>query len=145
MLFARLLLPQGSAMQFSFRTLATFTALLCFVLAFVWGFLPDMLLSIWSVEYSGATGLVSRRSAVLFLALGVMFYRARRAPPSSTRRALSAGVVVGCFGLAALGLGEWLNGHAGPGILLAVIVEIALGLGFIRTRRIAIELAQTTG
>jgi len=28
-----------------------------------------------------------------------------------------------------LGFGEWLNGHAGPGILLAVLVEFALGLG----------------
>jgi hypothetical protein len=32
------------------------------------------------------------------------------------------------FGLAALGLGEWLYCHAGPGILLAVVVEFALGL-----------------
>ncbi|MFW0754297.1 hypothetical protein ACN1C3_06030 [Pseudomonas sp. H11T01] len=132
-------------MQFTFRSLATFTAALCFVLAIVWGFFPDVLLSIWGIEYSGATGLVSRRSAVLFLAFSVVFYRARRAPPSSTRRAVSTGMVVACFGLAALGLGEWLNGHAGPGILLAVIVEIALGLGFIQTKRIAIELAETTG
>jgi len=132
-------------MQFTFRTLATFTAVLSFVLAFVWGFWPDEWLSIWSVEYSSATGLVSRRTAVLFLALGVIFYRARRAPPSSTRRALSTGFVVGCFGLATLGLGEWLNGHAGPGILLPVVVELALGLGFIQTKRLSVEREETIG
>lgn len=132
-------------MQFTFRTIATFTSALCFVLAVVWGFFPDVLLSIWGVEYSDATGLVSRRYAVLFLAFAVVFYRTRRAPPSSTRRALSTGMVVACFGLATLGFGEWLNGHAGPGILLAVTVEIALGLGFIQTKRVLIGDTETIG
>jgi hypothetical protein len=132
-------------MQFTFRRLATFTTALCFALAIVWGFFPDVLLSIWGVEYSDATGLVARRNAVLFLAFAVVFYRSRRAPPSSTRRALSTGMVVACFGLATVGFGEWLNGHAGPGILLAVAVEIALGLGFIQTKRVRVADAETIG
>lgn len=130
-------------MQISFRTLSTFTAGLCFVLALIWGFMPDVMLSIWSVGYSDATGLVARRSAVLFVALGVMFYLARNASPSVSRNALSSGLMVGVFGLAALGVGEWLNGHAGPGILLPVAVEIALGLAFLQTQRITVELAKT--
>ena len=58
----------------------------------------------------------------LFLALGIMFYRARHAPPSDTRRAITTGFITGCFVLAALGLSEWISGNAGPGILLAVAV-----------------------
>lgn len=127
-------------MQLSFRTLSTFTAALCFVLTLVWGLMPDQLLAIWSIEYSSAVGLVARRSAVLFAALGVMFYLVRNEAPSATRSALSTGFIVGCWGLAALGFGEWLNGHAGPGILLAVGVELALGLGFFQTRRVSVEL-----
>jgi hypothetical protein len=46
--------------------------------------------------------------------------------------------------LAALGFGEWLNGHAGPGILLAVVVELALGLAFLQTKRVSMEL-ETVG
>ncbi|MFJ2362413.1 hypothetical protein ACIPIN_01620 [Pseudomonas sp. NPDC087697] len=130
-------------MQISFRTLSTFTAGLCFVLALIWGLMPEVMLAIWSVGYSEATGLVARRGAVLFVALGVMFYLARNTPPSATRSALSSGLMVGVFGLAALGVGEWLNGHAGPGILLAVAVEIALGLAFLQTQRIPVELAET--
>jgi len=42
--------------------------------------------------------------------------------------------------LAVPGFGEWLYGHAGPGILLAVGVELALGLGFFQTRCVSIEL-----
>ncbi len=131
-------------MQLSFRALSTFTAALCFVLALIWGLMPDRLLAIWSIEYSSVAGFVARRSAVLFAALGVMFYLVRNEAPSATRSALSNGFIVGCWGLAALGFGEWLNGHAGPGILLAVGVELALGLGFFQTRR-ASEAFETAG
>lgn len=122
-------------MQVSFRTLSILTATLCFVLALVWGLLPQWLLQVWGVDYSSATGLVSRRSAMLFLGLGVMFYSARNAAPSVARTALSTGFITGCFGLAGIGLLEWLSGHAGPGILLAVSVELGLGLGFIQASR----------
>ncbi|MHC8401177.1 hypothetical protein ACYZTX_17335 [Pseudomonas sp. MDT1-17] len=131
-------------MQLSFRALSTFTSLLCFLLALVWGLMPDGLLSIWSIEYSLAVGVVARRSAVLFAVLGVMFYLVRNEPPSNTRHALSNGFMVGCWGLATLGFGEWLNGHAGPGILLAVMVELALGLAFLQTKRVSVEL-ETAG
>jgi hypothetical protein len=57
---------------------------------------------------------------------------------------LSNGVMVGCRGLAAMGFGEWLNGHAGPGILLAVVVELALGLAFLQTKRVSVGL-ETVG
>jgi len=127
-------------MQLSFRTLSMFTAALCLVLALVWGLMPDWLLAIWGIEYSSATGVVSRRIAVVFAALGLIFYWVRNEPPSVIRSALSSGFMVGCFGLAALGFGEWLNGHTGPGILLAVLVELALGLGFLQTRRLSVEL-----
>jgi hypothetical protein len=131
-------------MQFSFRTLSMFTAALCLLLTLVWGLMPDWLLATWGIEYSSATGVVSRRVAVLFAALGLIFYWVRNEPPSVIRNALSSGFMVGCFGLAALGFGEWLNGHTGPGILLAVLVELALGLGFLQTRRLSVEL-ETAG
>ena len=38
--------------------------------------------------------------------------------------------MVTCLMLALLGTIELVTGHAGPGILLAVVVEIALALGF---------------
>lgn len=127
-------------MQLSFRTLSTFTAVLCLLLALVWGLMPDWLLAIGSIEYSTATGLVARRSAVLFAALGMILYGVRNEAPSVTRNALSNGFIAGCLGLAVLGFGEWLNGHAGPGILLSVVVELALGLAFFQTRRVSVEV-----
>lgn len=131
-------------MQLSFRTLSTLTAALCVLLALAWGLMPDRLLATWDIEYSLASGLIARRIAVLFAALAVMFYLVRNHKPSATRQALSNGFVVGCWGLAILGFGEWLNGHAGPGILLAVGVELALGLAFFQTRRTLAELESVT-
>lgn len=131
-------------MLLSFRNLATFTALLCFALALVWGLRPDLLLWLWSVEYSNATGMVSRRNAALFLGIGIMFYRARHAPPSDTRRALTTGFITGCLVLALLGFGEWINGNAGPGILLAVATETVLGLAFIQAHRSSVPHTQAS-
>ncbi|MBO0496791.1 hypothetical protein [Pseudomonas sp. Marseille-Q1929] len=132
-------------MPLRFYTLALFTALLCFALALTWGLRPDWLLWLWSVEYSSATALVARRNAALFLALGIMFYRARHAPPSDTRRAITTGFITGCFVLAALGLSEWISGNAGPGILLAVATETVLGLAFIQAHRASVLTPQTAG
>lgn len=129
-------------MSLSFRPLATFTAVLCLALALVWGLRPDLLLWMWSVEYSSATGLVCRRNAALFLAIGIMFYRARHAPPSDTRRALTTGFITGCLVLAVLGFSEWINGNAGPGILLAVATEAVLGLAFIQAHRSSVTQAR---
>ena len=129
-------------MPLRFHTLALLTALLCFALALTWGLRPDWLLWLWSVEYSSATGLVARRNAALFLALGIMFYRARHAPPSDTRRAITTGFITGCFVLAALGLSEWISGNAGPGILLAVATETVLGLAFIQAHRASVLTPQ---
>ncbi|KTC63266.1 hypothetical protein AO262_05930 [Pseudomonas fluorescens ABAC62] len=131
-------------MPFSFRTLAIATALLCFALALIWGFCPELLLGIWGVNTSDATELVARRSAALFLAIGIMFYRARHAPPSDTRQAITSGFAIGCLVLAALGLGEWFSGNAGPGIFLAVGTETVLGLAFIQAHRSAVVHPETS-
>jgi hypothetical protein len=131
-------------MQLSFRGLSTFTAALCFLLTLAWGLAPERVLAFWDIESSITTGMLARRTAVFFAALSVMFYLVRNEPLSPSRNALSIGFMIGCWGLAVLGFGEWLNGHAGPGILLAVAVELALGLAFFQTRRLSVIL-ETAG
>ncbi len=74
-------------MRISFHALSTFTAALCLALAIAWGVRPDLLLWLWGVEYTDASGLVARRNAMLFLAIGIMFYRLRHTAPSPTRSA----------------------------------------------------------
>lgn len=120
----------------NFRNLAIVAALVCFTLALTWACAPATLLAIWGVEFSYPVGLVGRRGAALFAGIGVMFFHARAAEPSAARSALASGFIVGCFALAGLGIVELTTGHAGPGILSAVLVEVALGLSFIYVDRI---------
>lgn len=73
-------------MRISFHALSTFTAVLCLALAIAWGVRPDLLLWLWGVEYTDASGLVARRNAMLFLAIGIMFI-ACAIPPRHPRAA----------------------------------------------------------
>ena len=119
----------------NFRNLATLSALVCFALTLTWALAPELLLAIWGIEFSYPVGLVGRRGAALFAGIGVMFFMARNAEPSTARSALVSGFIVGCVALAALGIFELASGHAGPGILSAVLVEIALAAAFLYVAR----------
>lgn len=123
-------------MKLTFRNLAILCALVCFALALAWTVAPSSLLATWGVEFSYPVGLVGRRGAALFVGIGVMFYSARNAGPSSARAALVMGFVVGCLVLAVLGVFEFATGHAGLGILSAVVVEIGLALALLYVERI---------
>jgi len=118
-------------MPLNFKRLAVLVALLFFALAFTWMFVPNLLLASWGVDFSNAVGLVGRRGAALYAGVGVMFFSARNAAPSPARSSLVAGFVVTCLILAVLGVIEFSSGHAGSGILSAVLVETALILAFL--------------
>lgn len=115
-------------MKLHFRGFAILTSLVFLSLALVWLFAPNVLLSRWGVDFSGSAGLMARRGAALYAGIGVMFFSARTAEPSPARSALVTGFVVACSILAALGVFELATGHAGAGILGAVLIEVALAL-----------------
>jgi hypothetical protein len=117
-------------LKIRFDLLALLSALICLVLALVWSLAPQVLLSLWTVGFSEPVGLVCRRTAALFAGIGVMLFQLRHAAPSPVRSAVTTGLISACSLLALLGITELFLGHAGPGILLAVAVEIALALGF---------------
>lgn len=122
----------------NFRTYAGINAALFIVLAAVWLFIPAQQLALWQVAADEPALLVGRRLAAWYLGVGVMFLFARNAPPSTARNALVAGFAVACLVVGALGVLEWLSGHAGAAILSAVIVEFALavaGMNLLRGER----------
>ena len=80
---------------------------------------------------SRTSPLVARRGAVLFVAIGVMFFVARDAEPSPARSSLCVGFMIGCATRASLGIFELASGHARLGILSAVIVELTLAAVFL--------------
>lgn len=118
-------------MPLTFRRVALICAFICFALAVVWGMATERLLAFWDIPHSEVAALMGRRIAALLLGVGVMFFCLRDCPPSPARMALVRGFMVGCLALALLGLYDWLSGHAGPGILISVFAELALGLAFV--------------
>lgn len=114
----------------NYKTLASTAAAICFALAGIWMFAPDVMLGLWLVTYTASAGFVARRMACLFLALGILFFKTRHSSPSPVRTAVLSSFAIGCSVLAALGLFELARGQAGPGILSAIAVEIALAAAF---------------
>lgn len=117
-------------MILDFLTLASIASMICFVLSFVWLFMPQRLLSIWGVSCNESGVLVSRRGAALFLGLGMILFLARHAEMSPARYAISVGFIIACLALAALGILELVRKRAGIGILSAVLVELLLAIAF---------------
>ncbi|CAD0341301.1 hypothetical protein ABQZ99_012280 [Xanthomonas hortorum pv. vitians] len=71
----------------AFLSLATLSALLLFALGAAWLLAPATMLANWGVAFdSDALGLVGRRAAPLYAAIGVMLVLVRNAPPSPGRR-----------------------------------------------------------
>lgn len=117
-------------MKIDFKNIALLSASICLALALIWLLIPKLLLSLWGVKFAEPAGLVSRRAAPIFAGMGLMLFKLRHVGPCPARTAVSSGFMVTCLMLALLGTIELVTGHAGPGILLAVVVEIALALGF---------------
>jgi hypothetical protein len=114
----------------SFRLLASVGGGVCLALAAAWLLAPQAFLWLWRWDAGGAALPLGRRSAALFLGVGVTLLLARNAGPSTARDAIAVGFSVVCAALAALGVYEVAAGHAGFGILAAVVVEAALAAAF---------------
>jgi hypothetical protein len=118
----------------TFRGAAIAASSLCLALAALWMGAPQFILWVWQIDGSQATLVMARRGAALFLGLAVMLWLARDAESSPTRSALAIGFSVCCAALAALGIYDFMAGHAGLGIWMAVVVESALALTFAAVR-----------
>lgn len=118
-----------------FSQLAVLTAVLFFILATVWMFFPEQLLTQWGIEPTPSTDVICRRAAAFFAGISVMCFLARNAGPSPTRYALAAGISTIAIISAVLGIAEWREGHVSGQILFAVLIELLLGAAFLLSNR----------
>ncbi|MES2932717.1 MAG: hypothetical protein V4805_04440 [Pseudomonadota bacterium] len=122
-------------MNFQFKTVAIATSIVAFAIATILFVQPQLIFTLWQVDFSYPTGLVGRRAAAIFIGIGLMLVIARNTEPSLARSAMEKGMACTLLLLATLGTFEFVTGHAGPGILSAVLVEILLALGFLNASR----------
>ncbi|HGS7001891.1 TPA: hypothetical protein ACMEWK_001849 [Klebsiella variicola subsp. variicola] len=114
-----------------FSRLAILASVLFFILATVWMFFPEQLLTMWGIENTPGSDVLGRRSAAFFAGTGVMCFLARNSEPTPTRYALATGISTISFMLAVSGMFEWCEGHVNGQILFAVSIELLLGTSFL--------------
>lgn len=116
----------------SFKTLAIITAIVVFVLGIGYLFFGASMVGRWQIQSTDSVLLLCRRIGCLYIGLSVIYFLARSAPMSATRAALTAGTAVALLLLVIFGVYELTSGHVGNGILVSVVIEFLLALGYIR-------------
>ena len=119
-------------MLLNFKILSIASALIALLLGLVLLLVPGLLFNLFSVTANEAAFFMGRRTAILFLGVSVLSWLVKDAEPSLTRSAISMCFIVTMFGLAVLGAVELARGYAGPGIGLAVVTELALGVLYLK-------------
>ena len=115
----------------NFKMISIFTASIACSLFAAFLIYPELPFSLFSIEQSNSAFFVGRRMAMLFLGLAILLWVGRNAAHSESRQAICLSVGVSMCALAGLGVFELLQGHAGPGILLAIFTEFVIaGLYF---------------
>lgn len=114
-----------------FKTLATITAVIAFLLGLGYLFLGSVIVGRWQIEPTESVLLLGKRLAALYLGLSVIFLLARTAPVSTARTALCVGTAVALSFLALIGIYELFLSHVGRGILASIVVESLLAIGYI--------------
>ena len=115
----------------SFRAIAVITAIVTFVLGVGYLFVGALVVGRWQIEPTDSVLLLGRRMGALYLGLSVITFLARSTPVSVMRTALCTGAAVVCSLLAILGVYEFSAGRAGSAILVSVVLESLLALGYI--------------
>jgi hypothetical protein len=115
----------------TFKTVATVTSILLFMLGAGYLFAGGVVVGRWNITATDEVLLLARRIGAVYLGLSVLFFMARTAPVSDARTAISAGATVVLLLLVTLGIYEFVAGRVGAGIFASAGVELVLAIGFI--------------
>ena len=77
-----------------------------------------------------ASSVIARRAAIFMLGISVLLFLARNLPYPDVRRYVGISTAVTLFGLACMGVYEYVMGRVNNSIFFAITVETVLGLLF---------------
>ena len=118
-----------------FQTLSTITGTIFAALCVTLLFMPDLIFWLFGLEGNALGYLMGKRAAMLFLGLSLMCLMARNTASDEVMRLVALTVGGSMGAMAVLGLFELARGVMGPGVLLAVAVELAFVVLFWRIWR----------
>lgn len=119
-------------MYISYHHISTISAILSITLCAALLLFPDLIYWVFGIDGDDTSDFISRRAAMLFSALAIIAFFSRAEAHSKMRQIVCASFCVFLAALSVLGAFEFIRGFAGPGIWLAIIVELALALGYFR-------------
>ena len=114
----------------SFKNISIVTAIIAFLLGIGYLFFGSLVIGRWQIEPTNSILLLGRRMGSLYLGLSIIFFLSRSLTLSTTRTALSIGAAVTLSLLALLGIYEYSLGRVGSGILISVVIESLLAIGY---------------
>lgn len=115
----------------NFRNITTATAIIAFVLGIGYLFFGSLVVSRWQIEPTESVLLLGRRMGSLYFGISIIFFMSRDLPFSKARTALIIGAVVTLSFLALVGIYEYSFWPVGAGILVSIIIESLLAIGYI--------------
>ncbi len=89
-------------------------------------FLPEIVYWLFQLEGNTLGDLLGKRAGMLFLGLAILCFYARTSISPEVRSLVALAVASSMGGMAMVGLYELVWGMAGPGILVAVAIELTL-------------------
>ncbi len=112
----------------SYRHLCSAASLLFFILFATLIFLPEIVYWLFNIQGNELGDFLAKRAGVLFLGFSVLCFCSRNTTSKEVRHivALSVGTAMGAMAL--LGIYELVRGNTGPGILVAVFIELAISI-----------------
>lgn len=110
----------------SFQTTCTLAAAVFGALCLTLLGFPGLIYWLFSLDGNALGDFLARRAGLLFVGLGMLCFLARRTAQPEVIRLVSASIAMSMGAMAVLGLVEFMQGGAGPGILIAVVAEITV-------------------
>ena len=114
----------------TFHTLSLVTSIAALLLGAGWLAAGRLMLQRWRIEPSVGALLVGRRIGVIYLGVALLFFLVRSIESSELITIVSTFAALANALLAGLGVYEYHARRAGPAILVSVVFELALVVGF---------------
>lgn len=116
----------------TYKQTSTAAAIVFLIVSLSLILVPDLIYWMFGLVGNPLGDFLALRAAMLFLGLAALCYFGRTAPPSELRSVVAASLCISLAALALAGVYEFMRGYAGPGIWLAIVIEVALCGAFAR-------------
>ena len=113
-----------------FKTVATATAILFAYLAFQMFFMSASFIIDMGLEPSETTEILARRVAMFMIGLSILMFASRNFPNSDARQVICLAAGLTLFGLACMGVYEYVRGTVNNSIFIAISIETMLWISY---------------